>query len=164
MMTDNTQNKVKKVFLLVGHENFGKSRTLIELTGSNNSKYEYEIVQGLCFWLSRKSNDDLGKNLLDKVKDYIENGAEYMLLAFCPFFSENENDDSRYTRQILNTLRKTGYEIYAFILKDSWDGAQHIENDEINILRTYCKKVQEITSRGAEKRAVELKHFIQENT
>jgi hypothetical protein len=39
-----------------------------------------------------------------------------------------------------------------------------MENDELAILKTYCKNVQGATSRSAEKRAVELKQFIQEKT
>jgi hypothetical protein len=156
------QNKVKKAFILVGHENFGKSKTIVQLTGKKNSSFDDDIVKERSLFLFRKSNDDKGEGLLTCLKGAIEKGAEYMLIASCPVFNRNETDNGN-TREILKTLQESGYEIYAFILKESWNATQRIEDADLAALKPYCQKTQEATSRDAQERAKELRQFILEN-
>ena len=100
--------------LVVGHENFGKSRPLVDLTGSKNSPYwkidnktfvlqrksngdlNYEFI------LQRKSNADIGYNFIDKIKKYISEEETCLLLAFCPDFDDLE----KYAEEALNLLKK----------------------------------------------------------
>jgi hypothetical protein len=148
---------MRKAFLLVGHENFGKSKTLVELTESRNSQHIY--IEKKYFALKRKSNDDIGENLLKYVKDVLKNKyCEYLLLCFCPDFK----DSKKYSVQILETL-KNECELYFFVLMKQFRGNKVVSPNEIKELKKYGKVFQYETSDDAHDRADELVKYIKMN-
>jgi len=148
---------MRKAFLLVGHENFGKSKTLVELTESRNSQHIY--IEKKYFALKRKSNDDIGKDLLKYVKDILKNKyCEYLLLCFCPDFK----DQKKYSVQILETL-KNECELYFFVLMKQYGRDKTVTSDEIKELKKYGDVFQYATSDDAHDRADELVKYIKKN-
>jgi hypothetical protein len=148
---------MKKVFLLVGHENFGKSRTLVKLTESKNS--QHIVIDNKWFALKRKSNDDIGKDLLKYVKEVLGNkNCKYILLCFCPDFKEPK----KYSIQILETLRKE-CELYFFVLMKQFGGNSVVSLNEIGELKKYGNVFQYEESDDANDRADALIKYIKEN-
>jgi GTP-binding protein EngB required for normal cell division len=119
---------MKKAFILVGHSNWGKSRTLKCLTG--NSRYVKKIpIAGITFFIRRMSNDDDGQSLLDFVSKIDQPN---IIMTLCPNFQENEK-----TIDILSTLTSNNYYLFFFVLKYKYDQSQKISQEEIEELKNY---------------------------
>jgi len=145
---------MKKVFFLVGHENFGKSRTLVELTGSTNRKY-LKLGQVECL-VRRKSNDDIKKDLLDEAKEIVRTDFQCVIIALCPNFESPE----RWTRDIIEVFRNAGFDVHFFVLKDEYSGSRVVSDKEVAILKSYGTTVLYEKSREAAVRAKELEKYI----
>ena len=148
---------MRKAFLLVGNENFGKSRTWIELTGAGNSRYVN--IENKEFLLKRKLNDDIGKDLLEYVEDVIKDDQrEYLLMSFCPNFKEPHT----FSVEILQTLKKE-FKIYFFVLMKEYGGDKVITSEEIKELEKYGDVFPYAASENAVDRAEELVKYIKKN-
>jgi hypothetical protein len=148
---------MKKAFLLVGHENFGKSRTLVELTESKNSLRT--SIGNKDFALKRKSNDDIGEELLNYVKDILKNkDYEYLLACFCPNFT----DSNKCSMKILETLKKE-CELYSFVLMKQFGRNKFVSQDEIESLKKYSNVLRYSASEDARERADALAKYIKKN-
>ncbi|EOW9129308.1 hypothetical protein G6364_17445 [Vibrio cholerae] len=144
----------KKIVFVVGHENWGKSKTLKALT--DNSRYikNYEIGEHEWF-IRRMSNDDQP----DGYYDFMDNLTKsYLIAAFCPNF-----DDERYdiTVDLLSKLKDKGYELYFWVLKTQFTSGNKMSSDYIAKLKDYG--TVEVFSQicEADIRASELRKFIE---
>jgi len=74
----------KKIVFVVGHENWGKSKTLKALTDNNRYVKNYELG-GHEWFIRRMSNDDQPDGYYDFM-DVLS--KPYLIAAFCPNFDE----------------------------------------------------------------------------
>jgi hypothetical protein len=119
---------MKKVFLLIGHSNWGKSETLYHLTNKNRRKKYFKINEEW-FFVRRMSNDD-NELSLDK---FIKSATKYkshLIVAFCPTFEKG----SAY--QLLKELAKN-FEINSFVLLHKYDGSNSITKEELKSLKQF---------------------------
>lgn len=117
-----------KAFLVVGHKQWGKSRTLKALTDGNHRVRGVSIADHHLF-IRRMSNDDKPSDFRDLVRTLRPSRHEFVILAFCPVFDQDADD-------ILSDL-KEHYDLHSFVLKHSYDGDRHISADEIAALRGF---------------------------
>jgi predicted KAP-like P-loop ATPase len=149
---------MKKAFFIVGHKSFGKSKTLVELTGAINSRNFF--INDHHFTIQRRSNDDIGDELLDIVKEFVKEAEnEFIILAFCPDF----DDKQKRSEKIIQTFLEKSFEVYFFVLHKQYGGDEVVKGDELEKLKTYGTVYLYTESTSAKKRAAALKKFIKEN-
>ncbi|HAS7003370.1 TPA: hypothetical protein I7290_23930 [Vibrio parahaemolyticus] len=146
----------KKIVFVVGHENWGKSKTLKALTDNNRYIKNYKLG-GHDWFIRRMSNDDQPDgyyNFMDSLT------KSYLIAAFCPNF-----DDDRYeiTVNLLSELKRKGYELYFWVLKTQFSSGDKIPSNYIDKLRDFG--TVEIYSQNCEAdiRASELRKFIEKS-
>jgi len=146
----------KKVFLLTGHRNWGKSRTLND--PSFAGKKLHINIKNEIIVIIKSSNDDQKEKILDAIKKHIN--KPYIIIAFCANFEEGF-----FTVEILELLKKNGYEIYSFVLKYNYNKPDiEVTADEITNLEKYSKVViYNEKKKEANIRAAEFKKFIEKN-
>jgi hypothetical protein len=146
----------KKVVFVVGHENWGKSKTLKALT--DDSRYIKNYKLGAHEWFIRRmSNDDQPDGyyeFMDKLT------KSYLIAAFCPNF-----DEERYeiTVDLLNELKNKGYELYFWVLKIQFTTGLEMSADYIEKLKNFGNV--EVYSKKSEAsiRSSELRKFIEKS-
>jgi hypothetical protein len=141
-----------KAFIVVGHENWGKSRTLLSFTDERRTRSI--IINNLKFIIKRMSNDDFSKGLLDFVLSQTNN----IIIALCPNFNNKE----RYTNEILKELNAR-YDCYFWIMKYNWDNTAEISSQEIDILKNYGQIEIVIEHMDSLKRAERFRIFLSNN-
>lgn len=124
---------MKKVFVVVGHSNWGKSMTLRKLTSGSVYKREFKLF-GEHFFIKRMSNDDLPKSLINFVKKLSEIEQNRIIITLCPNF---DNKDSK-TEDILKLLQKN-CKLYFWVIENHFKGERIISKKEIANLRKYGK-------------------------
>lgn len=146
----------KKIVFVVGHENWGKSKTLKALTDNNRYIKNYKLG-GHDWFIRRMSNDDQPDgyyNFMDSLT------KSYLIAAFCPNF-----DDDRYkiTVNLLSELKRKGYELYFWVLKTQFSSGDKMPSNYIDKLRDFG--TVEIYSQNCEAdiRASELRKFIEKS-
>lgn len=148
--------KKGKAFIIVGHENWGKSRTLYSLTKSHHKGW-FEI-HGIWFFIRRMSNDDKPKELLTYVKNTVPTTKPFIIITLCPSFKVAWKN----TTKILQIL-ESKYELFFLVIKKKYINSEEISEDEINNLKKYG--IIEIIENKIEdiKRAKRLQRFIYNN-
>ena len=119
-----------KAFVVVGHSNWGKSRTLRQLTGSKRKAW----IRIKDFWIfiRRMSNDDIAKKDLKEFLEKIDpNVKKIIIITLCPNF----DDPDRKTKEILNLL-KDKYTPYFFVLKQRYGKKVEVLDKEIDALKS----------------------------
>jgi hypothetical protein len=120
-----------KAFLVVGHENWGKSRTLHSLL--KGKKFGWlEWSNGQWIFVKTMSNDDDPTSLINFVKSLNVNSKPTIIIALCPNFDEK----NRMTKEILDTLSDK-YSIFFFVLKWNYYKTKSIDTAQIDQLRNY---------------------------
>jgi hypothetical protein len=125
-----------KAFVLVGHEQWGKTQTLIKLTGSKNSRNIN--ISGKDFKINRPSNDDISEQqrLPNHVIKFIAESFIYnvsqVIITLCPNFE----NPKRCTMPILEFL-KYKYDIYFWVMRKKWGTDEVIYQREIDELYDY---------------------------
>jgi len=148
---------MKKAFLLVGHESFGKSQTLLCLTGSRHSKYT--SIDGVRFKAKHMSNDDIKRGLLVYVEKIIETRVRNdLIFCFCPNF----RDYDRCSFEILNTVRQE-YKIYFFVLMKRYGEQVYVTPEELSVLEQYGDVLPYNVSEEATDRAEAFRTYIRSN-
>lgn len=144
-----------KAFVLVGHENWGKSQTLKSLTDGNRYVKRIDII-GRELLIRRMSNDDKPESLVQFVKNLDPQQHTYLILTLCPNF----HNPSRNTVNILSELAEK-YELYFWVLKFKYAANQTVSDDEIRRLEDYGE-VEVFASKQPQsvERAKEFKSFI----
>ena len=152
----------KKVFIYVGHSNWGKSMALKMLTGGSSSK-KIANISGHIVRVRKMSNDDDGKGLLDWVVAIPRINYQRFIIAFCPQFppvSGEPTIEQNRGLDILLELQKTN-ELFFFIQKEKFnDTTQQISQNEINWMLNYGI-VQILSGQNPNStRATEFENFI----
>lgn len=122
----------KKVFIYVGHSNWGKSMTLKILTDGSSRKKIAEI-SGHIIRVRKMSNDDYGIGLLEWVKDIPRINYQKFIIAFCPKLPslDNPTEEQTIAQDILLELQMTN-ELYFFVQKEKYSSSEKISQEEIN--------------------------------
>lgn len=124
-------NKRKKIFLYVGHSNWGKSHVLRHIT-DDNSKRKIKLLFERVFRVRKMSNDDDELKLLEFVSTISKSSYNYYLIAFCPRQLRSER-----TRNILSILKESG-DLFFLVQKHKFnDNSEVITTEEYEDLRNY---------------------------
>ena len=155
----------KKVYIYVGHSNWGKSMALKVLTGGSSHK-KVATISGKTIRVRKMSNDDDGKGLLEWVQDIPRINYERFIIAFCPKFqpiSGEATEEQNTALDILTELQKTN-DLFFFVQKEKFnDSSQQISQDEINWISAYGT-VQILTGHNQNSiRAADFEKFIAAN-
>lgn len=148
---------LKKIFLYVGHSNWGKSFVLKSIT-DNNSRKKIKDIAGNRFRVRKMSNDDNETKLLEFVKSVSSSKYHYHLIAYCP-----RQEVSSESKEILDILSSSG-ELFFFIQKMKYGGKAEITTNEISSLEQYGRVEVLKDDLEYSERAARLKEFIHENT
>jgi hypothetical protein len=144
-----------RVVFVVGHEHWGKSQTLRQLTGGDSHKRR-TTISGAEFFLRRTSNDDDPDGFVEFIRRIEPSATKQLIAALCANFERN---DAR-TQFILETLRSKGYTMYFFVLEHCYGRDTVVTRDQIARLRRFGN-VEIYSQRGeAEARARALRAFV----
>ncbi len=142
---------------VVGHANWGKSRTLRALT-DGSSHQRYIQLGGVEFFIRRMSNDDAPAKFYDFIRDVQPADKSDLIVAFCPEFQEPQ------TQQCLEGLQEKGYKLFFWVMRHQYGTAKIVTPEEIATLEQYGRvDVFEDGQAEDTARATALRIFI-ENT
>lgn len=144
-----------KIFLYVGHPNFGKSETLKYFT-EGNSKKKYGKIDEISFLVRKMSNNDNVLSYIGFVTNLERNEKpEYIISAFSP---DEEKDCFRFLYR-MNEIAK----VYIFVQKYGYKNGE-VTEEEINKLRDYAEGFEVLSERLiAEDRYQRFLKFIKSN-
>ena len=128
-----------KSFIVIGHERWGKSRTLIKLRGGNWRAPRKITIKGQNIFIRRMSNDDIPSRQI-KPESYLKfvdkldiKRKPLMILTLCPNFK----DPNRCTEYILKKMYEK-YELFFWIIKHKYGPNNNVvEPDDIDRLMKY---------------------------
>jgi len=155
MKEEKTKNG-KKAFLLTGHRNWGKSKTLNDPGFAGKNKHI--IINGNNVFIIKMSNDDQFAKLLDDIKKHKD--IPYMIIAFCCNFEEGF-----FTVEILEALKKYGYEVFSFVLEHQYNNPEiSVTNEQIVKLKKYTKcEIYSVKKAESNARAIAFKKYLENN-
>lgn len=153
---------MKKVFVYVGHSNWGKSRALKIITNNNSHQKTVQISQ-YNVRVRKMSNDDDGTGLLDWVRTFPRQAYDRFIVAFCPNsppVSGSATLQQNIALDILIELQKNNI-LYFFVQEEKFNFSQNrITPQEINWLRTFGT-VQILSGQNSDTvRAAEFHKFV----
>ena len=127
-----------KAFFVVGHRNWGKSKTLQALTkGSRKRRIEIKTKQ---FFIRSMSNEDVPDSFNKFLKKLDPNRKPYLIVALCPKFDQRStNTNKPSTEEMLQQLRRKNYKLFFFILVHQWheNGYGRISENDIKRLEKF---------------------------
>ncbi|ROZ76595.1 hypothetical protein [Ramlibacter sp. WS9] len=143
----------QQAFFVVGHSNWGKSRTLKAVTG--NSVYvRHMSIGGRGFAIRRRSNDDIDTApWAARIAALQSAGHAHLLLALCP---------TAPAAPVLRRLARA-YDLYFWVMKDKFRGTGQISPAELAFLRGFGKVSVFSGQHQAPVRARALTNFIVAN-
>jgi len=147
-------------FVLVGHKNWGKSRTLKALA-DGSSHLQTLSIKSHDFFVRRMSNDDVPEKLPNRFTDFVKNlepnSCPYLIVTLCPSFI----DSLPKTKVVLQELVKK-YQLFFFVLRYKYGRDKEISDDEIERLKRFGEvKVFSTKNAEAEVRAKAFRAFIE---
>ena len=153
---------MKKVFIYVGHSNWGKSMALKILTSGSSHK-KISNISNQMIRVRKMSNDDDGKGLLEWVKDIPRTQYDRFIIAFCPKcppIDGKPTAEQNISLDILIELQKTN-KLFFFVQKEKYnDSTQQISQDEINLMLNFgIVKILSCQNPNTT-RAIEFENFI----
>ena len=141
-----------KAFVIVGHEDWGKSFTINRIREKNK---RYCDLLGRIFWVRGMSNDDKAKQYHDFIKKINPTRKPLIIATLCPNF----NKHNRLTTKILDIMHEK-YKIYFWVMRYKYKANDTVKEEEISELRSYGI-VNIYRGRGEDKvRAQEFKKHI----
>lgn len=149
----------KTAFFVVGHRDWGKSETLLALTGGNRP--QSTTLKGYKLFIKRMSNDDPPiSGLLKFILDAIQLSRQCLIIALCPDF---DTEDTITT--VLDKLKN--YELKFWVIKHSQNPnlpSREITDQELTRLRQHGQ-VEVFSRKGAtpEQIAKEFRQFIEKS-
>lgn len=146
-----------KIVFVVGHENWGKSKTLSALTENNFHKKYYEI-NDISWFIRRMSNDDDTKGYYEFMENLDVKNKPNIIVAFCPNFDEER---SKKTVDILNILKNKGYNLFFWVIEHQFITKNKMNPLFINQLKNFGKIEVYSKLEEANIRSVCLKEFIE---
>ena len=151
---------MSKIIFVVGHSNWGKSKTLKCLT--NDSRYvKTYTINDINWFIRRMSNDDYSKSYCNFMKNLNAEINPNVIAAFCPNFEEKRNEE---TIEILNSLKNKGYNLYFWVIEHQFVTKKKMYSSFIDKIKNFGEV--EIYSKcgEADLRALALKDFIKKYT
>lgn len=135
---------MKKVFMYVGHSDWGKSFALKKLT-NNSSKVKRCTINGEHIFVRKMSNDDDSGKLLQFVKKISLKWQKNFIIAYCPkqdnLVGGQETAKIKEAKDILNELHKS-CELYFFVQEAKYNNPQEqITVQEMQYLYQIGKQV-----------------------
>ncbi|MDH2916567.1 MAG: alpha/beta hydrolase [Gallionella sp.] len=121
-----------KIAFVVGHANWGKSKTLRALT-NDNYRVNRIMIGGVDFFIRRMSNDDQAEGYLNFMNDVHPAIKPNLIAALCPNFHEPEAA----TFSILTDLRSKGYQLFFWVIKHQFGTADAVTENQINRLSEF---------------------------
>lgn len=123
-----------KVVFVVGHSDWGKSKTLRALT-NDNYRVRRTTISGVEYFVRRMSNDDLPESFVDWMTTVNPERWPNILAALCPDFETSEKK----TAAVLQVLQNKGYKLFFWVLHKKFGVNEFIQSSEIARLRTFGK-------------------------
>ena len=124
---------MKKVFIYVGHSNWGKSMTLKLLTDGSSHK-KVAAISSKLIRVSKMSNDEDGKGLLNWVKKFPQLKYQNFIIAYCPKhpITEPPTEEQLNGLDILLELKKTN-SLFFFLQNENYnDPTEKLTQDDID--------------------------------
>jgi hypothetical protein len=151
---------MSKIIFVVGHSNWGKSKTLKCLT--NDSRYvKTYTINDINWFIRRMSNDDYSENYCNFMKNLNAEINPNVIAAFCPNFEEKRNEE---TIEILNSLKNKGYNLYFWVIEHQFVTKKKMDSSFINELKNFGEVEIYSKCEEADLRALALKDFIKKYT
>jgi hypothetical protein len=147
----------KKAFVLIGHSNWGKTKTLFELKGKNRKVF-YVKISNEWFLIRTRSNDDIYRELLIMIEEIVLREVEYIIFPLCPDFI----DKNKVTLEILQAVA-VKYETFFYVLEKKYGEEEYISQTEIETLKKFGKVKVLKGQFEAKYRSQEFKNYIEEN-
>jgi len=144
-----------KAFIVVGHSNWGKSRTLKALT--DGSTYTRSIkIKLKDFFIRRTSNCDKPNSFKEFINNIDQQDKPFLIITLCPDFG----DPAKKTEVSIQELYKK-YQLFFFILKHKYKSDEIITATEIARLKLFGEiKIFGDKDTESEERAAIFKDFI----
>lgn len=151
---------MSKIIFVVGHSNWGKSKTLKCLT--NDSRYvKTYTINDINWFIRRMSNDDYSESYCNFMKNLNAEINLNVIAAFCPNFEEKRNEE---TIEILNSLKNKGYNLYFWVIEHQFVTKKKMDSSFINELKNFGEVEIYSKCEEADLRALALKDFIKKYT
>ncbi len=149
-----------KIFFVVGHKHWGKSKTLARLT--NDKRPAWSVVNGERFFIRRMSNDDRPGKFFEFLKSLKANKKTHVIIALCPTF-----EDKAKRAKISAALGKlkAEYLLFFFVLKHAFrNPRREIKAREFKKLERFGKaRMFPLARAEKERRAKAFREFINKN-
>lgn len=145
------------IAFVVGHANWGKSKTLRALTDGNCHQRRI-IIGGVQFFIRRMSNDDDPGGFVNLMTTIDPSVEPRVIAAFCPNF----DDEEAAAESVLGALRKKGYRLFFWVMQNQYGTGAAMASKDISRLLSFGRV--EVVANGQEAeagaRAKEFKHFV----
>jgi hypothetical protein len=154
--------KEKVAVFVVGHEHWGKSRTLRELDQICDRQGRRITISSVEFFVRKTSNDDYPKRYQDFIGSI---SRPRFIAALCPKFRKLKHygeDPQKVIDGTLQELRRRGYRLFFWVIEHKWNSpTEVVTHDEISELRNYGT-VEVLTTVGMEagQRARRFRRFL----
>jgi len=144
-----------RIAFVVGHANWGKSKTLSALTNGNYRLRRTTIAEDE-FFIRRMSNDDQPKGYIEFMLSLDPALRPYLIAALCPQF----DDPTAATNSILTNLRAKGYQLFFWVIEHQFGTDEVVTAKEIQRLRGFGKVEVFSATAEAGSRAKSFKNFV----
>lgn len=151
----------KRAAFVVGHEHWGKTRTLRALMQICAGEGRRVTIGDQEFFVRATSNDDRPKHY----REFMTSTEwSYLVAALCPKFKKLSNFDNprKEADEVLQGLQQRGYRLFFWVIEHKWSAPSRVvEPNEINELRRYGTVEIFAGQRvEAEQRAREFRDFV----
>ncbi len=158
---------MSKIIFVVGHSNWGKSKTLKCLT--NDSRYvKTYTINDINWFIRRMSNDDYSESYCTFMENLNAEINPNIIAAFCPNFGEKPNlkgkNRKEETIKILNSLKNKGYNLYFWVIEHQFVTKKKMNSSFIDKLKNFGEVEIYSKCEEANLRALALKDFIKKYT
>lgn len=143
------------VVFVVGHSNWGKSKTLRALT-DDSVRVRRTVISGVEYFVRRMSNDDLPQSFIDWMTTVEPAKWPQIIAALCPDF----DDAGKETADVLTSLQARGYKLHFWVLNKKFGTEEFVKPNEITRLRRFGKVEVIEEEWEASNRAKKFKAFI----
>jgi len=137
-----------KIFFYVGKARWGKSSALFYIAEESNHRAWIKI-NNIDVFVRHTSNDDVPQSYFKFMESINPDCKPLIIAALCANFT----DSWAKTENILDGLKKKGYDLFFWVMVHQWGTDDTIKTDEIARLRKYGKAEEYTKAREAKVRA-----------
>ena len=146
-----------KVIFYVGRAVWGKSCALYYFAGESSHRRWIEL-DGKRIFVRHMSNDDVPQSYIEFMKKVDPKWTPIIVAALCADF---EHDWAK-TDEILDGLKKKGYELFFWVMIHKWGAAETITPDEIAQLKKYGEVEEYTKIHEAKERANSFRPYVRQ--